>query len=202
MVNIINKLQYCQHCQQLLISSTLSTNRVKCVDAVERLQNRSCICRLRCPTRCRAREEIARRKFGTKLLKWCHILLAHPSDLGGRCGKHYLQCVMWGGVGCSPNAERKDVTKTFLEMGGACANRRKHTCVFLTLLFSDAIQPGVSSRSAYDELPHKREMKKVRQIQINTYCLQIVFDVFPHACCTSDWQQGLILHKMQLLWVM
>ena len=140
MVNIINKLQYCQHCQQLLISSTLSTNRVKCVDAVERLQNRSCICRLRCPTRCRAREEIARRKFGTKLLKWCHILLAHPSDLGGRCGKHYLQCVMWGGVGCSPNAERKDVTKTFLEMGSACAcacaNRRKtHLRISDTFVF-------------------------------------------------------------------
>ena len=120
MVNIINNLQYCQNYQQLWISSTVSTNWVKCVDAVKRLQDPSCICWLRCSTRCRARKEIARRKFGTKLEKWCHILLTHPSDLGGRCGKHYLQCVMWGGVGCSPNAERKDVTKTFLEMGGAC----------------------------------------------------------------------------------
>ena len=100
MVNIINNLQYCQHCQQLSTSSTLSTNRVKCIDAVKRLQDPSCICRLRCSTRCRARKEIARRKFGTKLEKWCHILLTHPSDLSGRCGKHYLQYVMWSGVGC------------------------------------------------------------------------------------------------------
>ena len=86
-----------------------------------------------------------------------------PIGLGRTLRKTLLAMCDVGWAACCPNAEGKDVTKTFLEMGGACANRRKHTCVFLTLLFSDAIQPGVSSRSAYDELPHKREMKKVRQ---------------------------------------
>ena len=140
MVNIINKLRYCQHYQQLSTSSTLSTNRVKCVDAMERLQNRSCICRLRCPTRCRAREEIARRKFGTKLEKWCHILLTHRTwaDVAEN-----ITCNVWCGVGwaaCCPNAEWKDVTKTFLEMGSACAcacaNRRKtHLRISDTFVF-------------------------------------------------------------------
>ena len=65
-----------------------------------------------------------------------------------------------GWAACCPNAEWKDVTKTFLEMGSACANRRKRHLRISDTFFSDAIQTGVSSRSAYDELPHKREMKK------------------------------------------
>ena len=131
MVNIINNLQYCQHYQQLSTSSTVSTNRVKCIDAVKRLQDPSCICWLRCSTRCRARKEIARRKFGTKLEKWCHILLTHPSDLSGRCGKHYLQYVMWSGVGCLlPKCRTEGCNENFSRDGQCLRQSTKNTLAY------------------------------------------------------------------------
>ena len=50
-----------------------------------------------------------------------------------------ITCNMWcdlGWAACCPNAERKDVTKTFLEMGSACANQRKtHLRISDTFVF-------------------------------------------------------------------
>ena len=55
-----------------------------------------------------------------------------PTGLGRTLQKTLLAIcdVIWGGLlACCPNAERKDVTKTFLEMGGACLRQSTNTAV-------------------------------------------------------------------------
>ena len=123
-----------------------------------------------------------------------------PIGLGRTLRKTLLaMCdVGWGGL--LPKCRTEGCNEHFSRDGRCLRQSTKNT---LAYFWHFCFQMQFKQECHHDlHMMNYHIRGKWKKVRINTYCLQIVFDVFPHACCTSDWQQGLILHKMQILWVM
>ena len=130
-----------EHYQQSSILITLSTT----LNILNTVNKQSEVCRLggataesqlhmstSLPNPVQSQRRDCQEKIWDKIGEVMPHIADPPTGLGRTLQKTLLAIcdVIWGGLlACCPNAERKDVTKTFLEMGGACLRQSTNTAV-------------------------------------------------------------------------